>query len=190
MYTDNLSKDIKDDINTLKNLDIKIMPSQSFYKEVRVHAIPLYSTLVLISWLTMALFLNNAGEIFIDLIVTLIFVLIPGFFMFSKVAEYVFFTQSIKPHLKTGKLIDEKFRQFSGIFIGSYAVIQLIFVTLLSSIRLQYVGEKGMSIIAPFLIAIAITNWFVKMELTRTGIASLFYLVHSFSNNQDANMVK
>ena len=183
-----LSEDIKADIETIKGLKMDSIPGADFYREVRAHTFAICGTLAMISWLSMALFLNGFGAVFGDFIVVSCLMIIPGMIISSRVAMYVVFVRSIKPHIRLGRLIDEKFKCFIGIFIGVYSVTQLLYILLFYSPQLQGVGERFLATILSLVIAAGITNWYITMEISRVGLASLFHVVHSFADRPMSGM--
>ena len=183
-----LSEDIKADIETIKGLKMDIIPGADFYREVRAHTMAICGSLAMISWLSMALFLKGFGAIFGDLILVSCVMLIPGMILSSRVAMYVVFVRTIKPHIRLGSLIDETFKRFMGIFIGAFSIAQLLVTLVFHEPDLSLIGVRLFGTFFCLLVGAGITNWYITMEISRVGLAGLLQMVRVFADRPMSRM--
>ena len=178
----NLSEDIKADIETMKGLKMGIIPGADFYREVRAHTMAICGSLAMISWLSMALFLKGFGAVFGDLILVSCVMVIPGMIISSRVAMYVVFVRSIKPHIRLGSLIDETFKRFMGIFIGAFSITQVLFTLVFHAPNVPLIGARLFGTFFCLIVGAGITNWYITMEISRVGLSGLLEMVRVFAD--------
>jgi len=181
---------IAGDLQTLKNLDPDIISVGDFYGEVGKRygicmllmlGIPLLQCLILFD---MPLWQLSAIGVAWFLVYAIFFT---PFFILPPISQYVTFKNLIKPHLKLGALIEEKYRLFVKVFFGVYFTFGSL-CTLLASVYFADNPDIGVGfstvlfMVVGFIVSMITIATFMSTELHRAGLAILFDVMGSFIN--------
>ncbi|MCW8400511.1 hypothetical protein OQJ26_17160 [Legionella sp. PATHC038] len=190
MNTQELKEAIGQDIQTLKTLDVDIMPANQYYQaNIRLFLyvfLKMYVVVVLGNFLPWLIHIReilkhaSLGEALLELgyvellgIGVCLFVFL---FLYSPLNHYVLFKYQLKDTLQTGKMLLQKMHSAATIFYRIYVAIVLIPSAFLFpgvAVLLAFVG---------FLISGLLTNIIIEMELNRIGISTLFTLIKAYFN--------
>lgn len=187
MSTYELKEAISLDIETLKSLEVDIMPAKEYY---RLNAqlfcyvfLKIYST-ILLGFILPILFhwQEIARTPIIELMSALGFMALLAFglctfafvFIYSAINHYILIKYQLKDKLRTGDLIVRQIRLAGMIAYRIFAAVVLI-----PSIFL-FPGCALFLAIGGFFISGILTNIIVEMELNRIGISTLFVLVRRY----------
>lgn len=186
MNTHELKEAISRDIETLKTLDVDIMPARAYYQAnfrlFRHVFCKIYGT-VLLALIVPFLFYwrdleGTSLETLSDLgiVAGLAFGLCVFVFLFisSSLNEYVLIKYQLRNKLETGDLIVQNIRLAGTIAYCIFAVIVLV-----PSIFLPP-GSALFLAFGAFLISGVLTGILIEMEINRIGISTLFTLVKQY----------
>ena len=187
MNTRELKEAITQDIETLKTLDVDIMPADAYYKansRLFLHVFfKLYGTILLgfilpcpFYWRELMSF--SAHELcYIFIWMPLMALGLCAFaflFIYSSLNHYVLIKHQLRGHLKTGDLIVKQIRLAGTIAYRIYAAVILIPSLFLFPSAALFLAFGA------FFISGIITGILVEMELNRIGISTLFTLVKNY----------
>ena len=181
-----LKQDIAEDLQTLKSIDIDIIPAREYY-------IANFKGLALVFWsiylaqlaacvppLFLGLWEHSFDGYWHDAIIFKMFA--GGFFgttfmmlfFYGKVKHFVIFNHQIKSKLKTGDYLVHKAFQAAKLFYGIY--IGLVFLaTLMSNPDMTFFASLG-----AFILTAIISSILIEMEVTRIGSSALFTEISNF----------
>ena len=189
MTPQELKEAITEDIETLKKLEVDIMPADEYYKanlHLFLHVfLKLYGTILLgmvlpVFFYWQELISAPVHEILSSLglmaLLALGICLFAFLFLYSALNQYVLINYQLRAKLKTGDLIVQKMRQAGTIAYRIYAAVVLI-----PSLFL-FPGGAVFLAFGAFFISGILTSILVEMELNRIGISTLFTLVKNYFN--------
>lgn len=187
MTTQELKEAITQDIETLKTLEVDIMPADKYYKanlNLFLHVfLKLYGTILLgfflpvfFYWqeLTSTPFPELLSSLGLMSLLALGLCLFAFLFIYSSLNHYVLIKHQLRGKLKTGDLIVKQIRLAGTIAYRIYAAVVLI-----PSIFL-FPGGALFLAFGAFFISGILTSMLVEMELNRIGISTLFTLVKNY----------
>ena len=187
MESTQLKQAIADDLAALKQLDLDVMPSKTYYR-ANAYAfgrvfLRLYG-LCLGACILPALCRQNWHEFFaktqwLDSVIVILlspfaFTLFSLFFLHSAINHYVIFTAQIQTKLKAGSVLAEKMRFGGWLAYGFFGMI-VCFATFIADPELIFFAE-AMSTIP----ALMLTSIIVEMETNRIGISALSLAVNQY----------
>lgn len=188
-----LKEAIAADVETLKTLDLPIMPAREYYRLnfllMRHVFLKIYFTVLLtivIPYVYHCYPLATAPELLeaIGFFVLFVFGLSLLFclFLLSTLNQYVIVKHQLRTRLLTGDLIVDRIRFAGHVAYGIFTTIVVI-----SPLFVQPAYVLGVAIGA-FLISAALTGMVVEMELTRVGVSTLFALIRRFFDKNAATV--
>lgn len=180
------------DIETLKTLELDIMPAKDYYHANRQLFIrvffKLYGT-VLIALLLSCVFYWTylADESLYELVKGMGILALMGLglcvvafiFIYSSLNNYVLINYQLRSKLKTGDLLVEKIRWAGRIAYRIFAGIVLVGSLLLGAAFVLPL------VIGGFFISSFLTSVIVEMEVKRIGLSTLFTLVKSYFDPEE-----
>ena len=175
---------IQEDIQRMKSLDLEILPASIFYRNVLNKIVVLYLIMVGIPLLVMMAFGKSnilTLEFYVEdwLYLSILYGFISLFFL-PKIAEYIVFKETIKPHLKLGAVIDAKFKFLFRTFAIIYTLWVLFDTNYLFSMDFNHFGERMFTVIVGIVLGSFITSLVFYMEISRIGLAAIFELISAF----------
>lgn len=190
LNTHELKEAITEDIETLKTLEVGIMPAHEYYK-TNIHLFlhvffKIYGTIllglilpVLFNWHEMSLipFLELLSSLGFVALLALGLCIFAFLFIYSSLNHYVLINHQLKNKLKTGELLVQKIRMAGTIAYRIFAAVVLI-----PSVYL-YPGCALFLAFGAFFVSGIVTTIIVEMELNRIGISTLFTLVKNYFEN-------
>lgn len=187
MSTQELKEAITQDIETLKTLEVDIMPADEYYKAnmgMFVHVfLKLYGTILLGFFLPIILYWKElAATPFLELfssfgllvLMALGLCLFAFLFIYSSLNQYVLINYQLKNKLKTGDLIVKQIRLAGTIAYRIFAAVVLVPSFFL------YPGCALFLAFGAFFVSGILTGILVEMELNRIGISTLFTLIKNY----------
>lgn len=175
---------IQEDIQRMKGLDLEILPAAIFYRNVLKKMMILYLIIVGVPLLVMMAHGNSNRltlEFYVEdwLYLSILYGFISLFFL-PKIAEYIVFKETIKPHLMLGELIDAKFKFLFRTFAIIYTLWVLFDTIYLFSMDFNHFGERMFTVIVGIVLGSFITSLIFYMEISRVGFATIFELISAF----------
>lgn len=187
MSSEELKKAIAEDIETLKTLELDILPAKTYYRAngrlfLQVF-LKLYGTVlaaIILPYLSHWRQVSEIpkGELFSGLFS--LFGLALGLcafaflFIYSALNHYILVNYQLRDKLKTGEVVVDKIRLAGNIAFGIFAAVMLIPALFL---------EAGMAIfvaIGAFFISAILTNIIIEMEVNRIGLSTIFGVVNAY----------
>ena len=190
MNTSELKQAINEDINTLKSLDLEIMPSQEYYRENLILFKKVYLRMYLPTFFAALISLCfHWKEVFYqyDTWYGIAFafggpIILTGFiflFIQDSLNNYVIFYHQIRQKLKTGELIDQQIRRAGWLAYKIFALVVIV-PTLFFHPGSVLFAEFG-----AYFVSATITGIIIEMEMKRIGISTLFTLIkHYFDKDK------
>ncbi|BCA97254.1 hypothetical protein TUM19329_36150 (plasmid) [Legionella antarctica] len=187
MNTHELKKAITEDIETLKTLEVDIMPAHEYYKAnvqlfVRVF-LKLYGVILLGYLLPCPFYWKSLmsetaygllSAFFWMSVLALGLCLFAFLFIYSALNHYILIDCQLKNKLKTGGLMVKQIRRAGTIAYRIYAA------TVLTLSLFLFPGCALFIAFGAFFISGIVTSILVEMELNRIGISTLFTLVKNY----------
>lgn len=188
MMPQELKEAIRTDIESLKTLDVDIMPADDYYRAtarlILYVFFKMYGTVLLgfalpFVWFWQelhsqsewVLLLSQLAGLSLMVLAMMVFIMT---MISSALSHYVLINETLKPKLKTGQLLVEKMRLSGTIAYRIFAAIVLIPALFFPP------GAALFTAIGAFFISGILTGILVEMELDRIGISMLFSLVKNF----------
>lgn len=197
MTTHELKEAITQDIETLKTLEVDIMPADEYYKanlSLFIHVfLKMYGTIILGFFLPVFFYWQELASMsFLELLSSLGLIallalglcLFAFLFIYSSLNHYVLINHQLRGKLKTGDLIVKKIRLAGTIAYRIYAAVVLI-----PSIFL-FPGCALFLAFGAFFISGIVTSILIEMELNRIGISTLFTLVKNYFDKEKKPMAE
>lgn len=189
-----LKQAIKEDLETIKNLDLDIMDPKEYYRLHRFLFIKVILIYYFVAFIGCFLFSQtglNLPVIFIPIIPTLMI-----FFMhhLSMLNDYIIFYYQIRPKLKTGDLIAQKIKKAVRLYFALYIpavwgmalFVGHIYTRLsggpyFSEFELYFKPAFSCSFpVGGFLVCMLIVQSIIELELKRVGISTLFSMIQKY----------
>ena len=187
MNSEDLKKAIAEDIETLKTLELDIIPAKTYYHangRLFLHVfLKLYGTLIAAIILPYLYHWRQVSEMPINEMFEGLFSLfglalglctIAFLFIYSSLNHYVLVNYQLRRKLKTGEVLVDKIRLAGNIAFGIFATIMLVPAIFL---------EAGMALfvaMGAFFVSAILTNIIIEMEVNRIGLSAIFILVNSY----------
>lgn len=192
MNAQDLKQAITEDIETLKSLDMEIMPSQDYYRAnlgiFKAVFLRMYLTVVGAAILSIFLhwdsFFSGKENAFYHSLLTFgCSFLLSGFmflFIQATLNNYVIFYHQIRFRLKTGELIDQQTKRAGWLAYKIFAVVVVVPTLFLHPVCVSLV-EFG-----AFFVSGIVTGIIIEMEMKRIGISTLFTQIkHYFDKSKN-----
>lgn len=191
MNAQELKQTITDDIETLKSLDLEIMPSHDYYRAnlrlfknvfLRIYLTVIGAAIVSIFFHWSSFFPDKENAFYHSLITFGGSFLLTGFmflFIQETLNNYVIFYHQIRLKLKSGELIDQKIKQAGWLAYKVFAVVVVAPTLFLHPVCVLF-AEFG-----AFFASAIITGVVIEMEVKRIGISTLFTQIkHYFDKSK------
>jgi len=188
MNNNELKQAITEDMKTLKNLDLDIIPAREYYTSLFKLFISWVWKLGLVAFVAIlyASVVNPnhhgiAKESILSLVTNsaiIAFVMAVGgvILLGSAIMKYYLINYHLKNRLKTGHLLVNKLRQFAWIFFSIFTFFCLLFAIYSDSADIFFM------LVFAFIISALITYMAVSMEINRVGVSTIFTAVSQFFN--------
>lgn len=192
MNSKELKQAIARDIETLKFLDVEIIPARTYYMSLLKLIAGGIWKISLIVFLTITFsFIHNpthplkgSGDyvemVCISALAAFFMALGAIFFLLPSINHYYLTQYHLQNRLETGHLLVNKLRQCGWMFLGILALFCLMFASYAESaaiffmIGLAFMGSAFLTYLA------------ISMEINRVGISTLFTVVNQFFNKDKA----
>ncbi len=175
---------IAEDIETLKKLDVEILPASDYYKAngrlflyvfLRIYGTVLGGCIVPSFFYWKDLMSMGAFTYLLELMgAAFVLCAFAFLFIYSSLNHYVLIKYQLRDKLKTGDVLVDKLRLAGNIAYGIFAAVVLIlslFIPPGASLHLAFGG---------FFVSGIGTSIVVEMETNRIGISALFTLVQHY----------
>ena len=188
MNNKELKQAIAADIETLKGLDVEIIPARTYYLGLLKLVAGGIWKLGLVVFLAITFsFIHNPTHpmtgrgdyvelIFWSALASFFMALCAMFFLLSTMSQYYLIQYHLKNRLKTGSLLVNKLRHCGWFFWGVFTLFCLMFASYTESAAIFLM--IGFS----FMASAFITHLAISMEMNRVGISTLFTVVNEFFN--------
>lgn len=214
MNNSTLKQDIIGDLETLKKLDVEIMPAKQYYRLT----FSLFCKMFFIFYITAlgGCILYNQGIALCMLWLPLFVTMILTLFNFCYINDYIIFKYQIKPKLKTGDLILKKIKFTVWLFfilyiIGVWSVSTFFGFTLAEPSSHSHAAAETVVTsnyhpsfaqwiflilytsafpFGGFLVACLLAQNIVWVELKRTGISILFTIIQKYFDYHEEEKTK
>lgn len=98
----------------------------------------------------------------------------------SPISSFVLFRFQLKTHLKTGELLERKFKQVAVAFIGFFVIFSLLLGSYAHPEQIPFV------VVFSFLLGLGATCFVVNMELKRIGLSTMYTVINEFFTKSTA----
>jgi hypothetical protein len=190
MNTKELKQAIASDIETLKSLDVEIIPAKIYYMglfKLMAGGVGKLGLVVFLAIIYASVHnstppISGEGE-YIELI---IWSIIAAIFMascamlilLSPISQYYLIKYHLKNRLKTGELLVSKLKHFAWLFFGVFILFCVMFASDAQP------AVVFLMIIFSFMGSAFIAYLVVGMEMNRVGMRTLFTVVNNFFNKE------
>ncbi|STX41124.1 Uncharacterised protein [Legionella donaldsonii] len=191
MNSQELRSAIQDDIRNIKNISPDIIPGRVYYGQLAKLGFGFYWKILLIVSLALTYSFNYNSDYlrpplptildsaFSALIIGSIASLIMTFLLINPLNMLVLFRFHLEKKLKTGGLLIKKFK-----LIGIVYLSVLTFFCLLFGFFAKPEVMIGMLLFAFVLSGLA-TSFFIKLELNRIGLSTVYDVINEFVNKSN-----
>ncbi|WP_131783648.1 hypothetical protein [Legionella gresilensis] len=183
-----LKEAISEDIETIKNLNPDIIPAKIYYSKLLTLFISGFWKIWLIVSITIAyaginhpsnegLAREAASQVMSESTLMAFFLSFGAMLLLSpSINFFILFRFHLESKLKTGALLVRKFKHITYLFFGFFILLCALFGSY---------GESAaifMIVVFSFFGSLAATYFFVKMELNRIGISTIFTIFDIYFN--------
>lgn len=181
-----LKKAIANDLETIKHLELEIIPAQTYYRDLLKIFVSCVSKIGIVIFLTV-IYASTFNPSKLDMVSEPWMPLITGtafsaFFMalgsmlFLGVAitNYYLIKYHLEKRLQTGPLLIKTLRQLGWMFYCLFSVLCLFFGSCVESAAIYTM------IVFSFLISGFLTQFFLGMEIKRIGLSAIFTVITAF----------
>lgn len=188
MNSKELKQAIAADLETLKCLDVEIIPARTYYTSLlKLFAGGIWKLALVVFLAITFSFINNPTHpmtgtgVYVE---TVCWAALAAFFMalgtmiflMPAISQYYLIQYHLQNRLKTGHLLVAKLRQCAWLYWGVFTLFCLMFASVTeSAVIFLMIGFSFMG-------SAAITWIAISMEMNRVGISTLFTVVNQFFN--------
>lgn len=94
----------------------------------------------------------------------------------SPISSFILFRFHLKSRLKTGELLERKFKQVATAFIGFFALFCALFASY------AYPEQILIMVVFSYFLSLGATCFVVNLELKRIGLSTMYRVIHEFFN--------